>query len=138
MKADRAMTSAIALSISCLIVRYWACRSTKGIFMTEGGGRRSEVGSQKSETEDRDQTSDVGGPRTEERCVISDLSQQKSAVTGQTSEGKKKDCLPYFRAWLRSRDIPHSILHDLVSPNNRTHRRNLANCQSHHSLRRHP
>src|SRR2546430_1129613 len=90
------------------------------------------------ETQDRDQTSDVGGPRTEERCVISDLSQQKSAVTGQTSEGKKKDCLPYFRAWLRSRDIPHSILHDLVSPNNRTHRRNLANCQSHHSLRRHP
>src|SRR5213592_4829353 len=46
----------IAVLISCLIVRYWACRSTKGIFMTEGGGRmaegrgqRSEVRSQKSE-----------------------------------------------------------------------------------------
>src|SRR5206468_9008361 len=79
-----------------------------------------------------------GGRRTEIRGRKSEVRSQKSAVTGQTSEGKKKDCLPYFRAWLRSRDIPHSILHDLVSPNNRTHRRNLANCQSHHSLCRHP
>jgi len=39
---------------------------------TEDGGQMAE---------DRGQTLEDGGQRTEERCVISDLSQQKSAVT---------------------------------------------------------
>src|SRR4029077_3786483 len=38
------MTSAMAPSISCLIVRYCACKSTKGIFM--GRSQRSEIRTQ--------------------------------------------------------------------------------------------
>src|SRR4029077_11323434 len=38
------MTSAMAPSISCLIVRYCACKSTKGIFM--GRNQRSEIRTQ--------------------------------------------------------------------------------------------
>src|SRR5437868_12260921 len=85
MYADSAMTSAIAPSISCLIVRYCACRSTKGIFMSKPTSDSSRAAA----TDD------------EEACWIARINSGNGNVLGNNCAGSddylvadrhRKDC----------------------------------------------
>jgi len=73
------MTSAIAPSIFCLIVRYCACRSTIGIVMGRSQRGRGQ--------EDGDQKSEVRSKPTEKACWITRVNSGNGNILGNNCAG---------------------------------------------------